>query len=100
MRRPDPDEADRAAWRAVGCGWPYGGRQFFRLSAPPPGAAFCRRCFPAGLEGCSEAVESSSGVVLSCLGVLPFVSPGIVDLRVWGFDVRVVTPDSRERGFS
>ena len=54
MHKPDPDEAnaDRAAWRAVGCGWPYGGRQFFRLSAPPPGAAF---------EGCSEAVESSSG---------------------------------------
>ena len=63
VHKPDPDEAnaDRAAWRAVGCGWPYGGRQFFRLSAPPPGAAFCRRCFPAGLEGCSEAVESSSG---------------------------------------
>ena len=63
LHKPDPDEAcaDRAAWRAVGCGWPYGGRQFFRLSAPPPGAAFCRRCFPAGLEGCSEAVESSSG---------------------------------------
>ena len=63
LHKPDPDEAnaDRAAWRAVGCGWPYGGRQFFRLSAPPPGAAFCRRCFTAGLEGCSEAVESSSG---------------------------------------
>ena len=37
VHKPDPDEAnaDRAAWRAVGCGWPYGGRQFFRLSAPP-----------------------------------------------------------------
>ena len=63
VHKPHPDEAnaDRAAWRAVGSGWPYGGRQFFRLSAPPPGAAFCRRCFPNGLEGCSEAVESSSG---------------------------------------
>ncbi|CAE7318240.1 unnamed protein product, partial [Symbiodinium sp. CCMP2456] len=38
--------ADRAAWRAAGCGWPYGCRQFFRLSAPPPGAALCKRCFP------------------------------------------------------
>ncbi|CAE7572973.1 CLASP [Symbiodinium sp. CCMP2456] len=48
VHRPDAQEAmaDRAAWRAAGCGWPYGCRQFFRLSAPPPGAALCKRCFP------------------------------------------------------
>jgi len=40
VHRPDAQEAmaDRAAWRAAGCGWPYGCRQFFRFSAPPPGA--------------------------------------------------------------
>ena len=78
LHKPDPDEAN-ADWRAVGCGWPYGGRQFFRLSAPPPGAAFCRRCFPAGLDGCSEAVESSSGSSSRASGSSPSESGSTSD---------------------
>ena len=54
VHKPDPDEAnaDWVAWRAVSCGWPYGGRQFFRLSAPPPGSLLppLLRDWPRGLQ--------------------------------------------------
>ena len=95
MHKPDPDEANADRLRLA-------------VRRAPVLSAVCsaprRGVLPSLLSGglgrlqrgCGEFV----GVVLSRLGVLPFVSPGIVDLRVRGFDVRVVTPDSRARGSS
>ena len=43
---PGPEESglERHEW-AARCGWPYGLRQFLRLSAEPPEPRRCQRCF-------------------------------------------------------
>ena len=86
VHKPDPGEhnSDRAAWRTLGCGWPYGGRQFFRLSAPPPRGGILQTLLFGGLPDCSEAVA--------------VVSPSLVDLRVGGVDVRIMSGRSPGKG--
>ncbi|CAE7614032.1 unnamed protein product, partial [Symbiodinium sp. KB8] len=86
LHKPDPDEAcaDRAAWRAVVGAASWGG---LLPSLLPGGAGRLQR-------GCGEFV----GLVLPGLGVLSFVSQGLVYLRVRRLDVRFMTPDRRERG--
>ena len=57
---PGPDESglERHEW-AARCGWPYGLRQFFRLSAEPPEPRRCQRCFPVVALDAAEVVGSS-----------------------------------------
>ena len=64
LHRPDPHESskDPLLFKAR-CGWPYGVRSHFRLSAEPPDPRRCKRCFrPPALEAPSptEEVESPS----------------------------------------
>ena len=85
VHKPDPDEAnaDRAA---VGCGWP--GRPYatvLQAVGPTARRGFLPSLFPAGLEGCSEAVESSSGSSSRASGSSPSSSAAQM-LRLVGRD--------------
>ena len=64
LHRPDPHESskDPLLFKAR-CGWPYGVRSHFRISAEPPDPRRCKRCFrPPAHEAPSptEEVESPS----------------------------------------
>ena len=57
VHKPDPDEAnaERAAWRAVGCGWPYGGRQ------SSSGCLLRRGVLPSLLPGGAGGLQRGRG---------------------------------------
>ncbi|CAE7242685.1 unnamed protein product [Symbiodinium sp. CCMP2592] len=59
---PGADETatEKHEWTAK-CGWPYGIRQFFRLSAEPPDPRRCQRCFPVVALDAATEVGSSDG---------------------------------------
>ncbi|CAE7737879.1 CML12 [Symbiodinium sp. CCMP2592] len=71
VHTPGVDEAstERSDWQAK-CGWPYGVRQFFRLSELPPDPALCRKCFPTETVDVEapEAIDSSSSSSSSTSG--------------------------------
>ncbi|CAE7707805.1 unnamed protein product [Symbiodinium sp. CCMP2592] len=71
VHKPGVDEAstERSDWQAK-CGWPYGVRQFFRLSELPPDPALCRKCFPTETVDVEapEAIDSSSSSSSSTSG--------------------------------
>ena len=73
VHRPDgaEDQNERALWRAP-CGWPYGQRNFYRLSEAPQGADLCNRvqgpckappgCVPAAnFQRCDRLVDPPPG---------------------------------------
>ena len=89
VHKPDPDEAcaDRAAWRAVGCGWPYGGRQFFR------GRPFAVVASRRGWKAAARLWRVRRARPPGPRSPLLRLTQGLVYLRVRRLDV--MTPDRR-----